>query len=129
MIFKQAFRLAFVALIWKQYKAVIISTIALFIYLFLVSSIHSDFLTHSELQKDASGSGLSFVYKWLAFALGVSGYFLFHFLRGKKDVKKVAKRHSKTASQASDLDEDDPFAAIRERSELRSRADFLEGKD
>ncbi len=129
MIFKQAFRLAFVALIWKQYKAVIISTLLLFIYLFLVSSIHSDFLTHTELQNDASSSGLSFVYKWLAFALGVAVYFLFHFLRGRKASKKTAEPASKNVSATSDSDEDDPFASIRERKELRSRADFLEGKD
>jgi len=129
MIFKQAFRLAFVALIWKQYKAVIISTLLLFLYLFLVSNIHSDYLTHAELQQDASGSGLSFVYKWLAFAIGVLAYFLYHFLRGKKKVSKKPSSSSTSVSSQDSSDEEDPFAAIRERKELRSRADFIEGKD
>jgi len=129
MIFKQVFRLAFITLIWKQYKAVIISTLLLFLYLFLVSNIHSDFLTHTELQNDTSGSGLSFVYKWLAFALGVTAYFLFHFVRGKKTKSKSTKVPFKGTEAAPELDEDDPFANIRERKELRSRADFIEGKD
>jgi len=133
MIFKQVFRIAFVTLIWKQYKAVIVSTFLLFIYLFLVSSVHADFLTHAELQKDASGSGLSFLYKWLAFSIGVAAYFLFHYLRGRpkkkaKQTDTVAKKNAKEESNSPNLD-DDPFAAIRERRRLRSRADFLDGKE
>lgn len=138
MIFKQVFRVAFVALIWKQYKAVIISTLLLFGYLFLVGSIHADFLTHTELQNDTSGSGLSFLYKWLAFALGTGVYFLFHYFRGRAKrktenptgglLRSKTKKPSKTSQQVSN-DEDDPFAAIRERKKLRSKADFLEGKD
>lgn len=132
MIFKQVFRIAFVALIWKQYKAVIISTLLLFGYLFLVGSIHADFLTHTELQKDTSGSGLSFLYKWLAFAVGVGIYFLFHYLRGRKSNKanksgRIVK--GKEDGLPTEGDKDDPFAAIRERKELRSRADFLDGKE
>lgn len=138
MIFKQVFRIAFVTLIWKQYKAVIISTLLLFGYLFLVSSIHADYLTHTELQNDTSGTGLSFLYKWLAFAVGTGAYFLFHYARGRAKskadkqtgglLKTKAKKSNKT-SQQTNIDEDDPFSAIREREKLRSKADFLEGKD
>ena len=133
MIFKQVFRIAFVTLIWKQYKAIIVSTLLLFIYLFLVSSVHADFLTHAELQKDASGSGLSFLYKWLAFTIGVAAYFLFHYLRGRP--KKKSKQASKSSATINKKEinatesDDDPFAAIRERQKLRSRADFLDGKE
>ena len=134
MIFKQVFRIAFVTLIWKQYKHLIVSTFLLFAYLFLVSSIHSDFLTHTVLKEDKSGSGVSFVYKWLAFAVGVGAYFFYHNVRARL----IAKRKSTTKTGASPkkmsdvsqaIDPDDPFAEIRERKKLRSRSDFLEGKD
>jgi len=138
MIFKQVFRIAFVTLIWKQYKAVIVSTLLLFGYLFLVSSVHGDYLTHTELQKDTSGSGLSFLYKWLAFAVGTGAYFLFHYLRGRAKsradkptgavLKAKSKNSNKSSKQVSN-DQDDPFSAIRQRKKLRSKADFLEGKD
>jgi len=132
MIFKQVFRIAFVTLIWKQYKSVIISTLLLFGYLFIVSSVHADYLTHSELQNDTSGSGLSFLYKWLAFASGILAYFLFHYFRGrsaKQTTKSVNVATKSKNGSTPTTDENDPFANIRERKKLRSRADFLEGKD
>ncbi|RBP48688.1 hypothetical protein [Arenicella xantha] len=130
MIFKQVFRIAFVTLIWKQYKHIIVSTFLLFAYLFLVSSIHSDFLTHTVLKEDKSGSGLSFVYKWLAFAAGIGAYFFYHSLRSRltKQTKPPAAV-KETSVNAPTVDPDDPFNAIRARKKLRSRADFLDGKD
>jgi len=126
-MFKQAFRLAFVALIWKQYKSVIISTILLFAYLFLISNVHGDYLEHLKLQDQSQTSGLSFVYKWLAYAAGIALYFLFHWWRASR--KSIKPKSDKVASSEVLDDEDDPFAQIRQRKQLRSRADFLEGKD
>lgn len=125
MPFKQAFRFAFVTLVWKQYKAVILSTIALFAYLFLVGSLHSDFLEHARLNADKQNLGLSFIYKWGAFALGLAIFFGYHYLRPR--TKNVAKeKQKKLEKELNDLDpEDDPFATIRARDKLRSRADFL----
>jgi len=80
MIFKQAFRVAFVALIWKQYKAAIISTVLLFIYLYIVSRIHQDYLT--AVGPDGIEK-LTFVYKWAAFITGFAVYFGFHIIRGR----------------------------------------------
>jgi len=56
MVFKQIFRVAFIALIWKQYKGLIISTAILIAFLLLVGSVHSDYLTHRQLQNDMSSS-------------------------------------------------------------------------
>ena len=135
-MFKQAFRFAFVALIWKQYKATIVSTLLLFAYLFLISNLHNDYLNHLELQQQSTSSGLSFIYKWIAYLVGISIYFLFHWWRSKtaNDKKSKKKFYNKKNTEQNvikkDIDaDDDPFAKIRERKELRSRADFLEGKD
>lgn len=128
MIFKQAFRVAFVALIWKQYKAAIMSTALLIMYLLLVKNIHADILltkTQSAIQTDI---GMSIALKWLAYTLGVLIYIGFHALRGGKRNNKTLKEKAKEANIEAVTDEDDPFAAIRERKVLRSRADFLDGQ-
>jgi hypothetical protein len=125
MVFKQIFRLAFVALVWKQYKPIIVSSVSLFAYLYLVGSIHADFLQHAELNADNSNVGLSFVAKWAALAGGIILYFVYHYFRPKhKDPAKEKQRRIEK-ELAGLHDKDDPFASIRTRKKLRSRADFL----
>ncbi len=126
MIFKQAFRIAFVALIWKQYKAAIISTLLLFVYLFVVSSIHQDYLAAVGIEKV---NKLSFIYKWLAFIVGFVVFFGFHMVRGRIKTKTLSTEQKIAESKDLTDSDDDPFAAIREREKLRSRADFLIDSD
>ena len=128
MVFKQIFRVPFVALIWKQYKGFIISTVLLLAYILLVGSIHSDFITHSQLQENKSVSGLSFVLKWLAYGVGIAIYFGFHAIRGSLTQKEDLPEKARQANKDAKLDQDDPFAAIRAKESLRSRADFIEQK-
>jgi len=133
-MFKQVFRVAFVTLIWKQYKHIIVSTLILFAFLFLVGNIHSDFLKHAELQGDKSGLGLSFVYKWLAFAGAVGLYFVYHFMRTRQTDNKTGEKSKKRGvksknTQTVEEGDDDPFDKIRSRKKLRSRADFLIDSD
>ncbi len=126
MVFKQIFRVAFIALIWKQYKSLIISSLLLIAYLLLVGSIHDDYLTHAKLQKDSTSTGLSFIYKWLAYGLGILIYFVFHFFNGLKTSKEDLNEKAVQANKDAKNDDSDPFAAIREMDKLRSRADFIE---
>jgi len=132
-MFKQAFRLAFVALIWKQYKVSIVSTLILFAYLYLVGSVHADYLKHASLQNDGSATGMSFIIKWLALGAGVIIYALFHFLSAKRSTrqttetkKDIAKQHS---AEHGEISENDPFREIRERETLRGPGDFLINED
>lgn len=129
MIFKQVFRIAFIALIWKQYKGAIISTLLLLLYLLLVKNIHADILLAKTQSGQASSIGVSIVYKWLAYGLGVIAYLGFHVIRSLKPSKPDLKELAKQANMEAMDDENDPFAAIRKRETLRSRADFLDGKD
>lgn len=128
-MFKQVFRVAFVTLIWKQYKQLIVSTLLLFFYLFLVGSVHADFLKHAELQNEAADTGFSFVYKWVAFVGGVAIYFLYHYVRNQKIRRDKVDPKAKQKELIQELDElqesDDPFADIRTRKKLRGRADFM----
>jgi len=130
MVFKQVFRIAFVTLIWKQYKAWIVSTILLLISLYLIGQIHADFLHHWELQEDNSQTGQSFIAKWLAYIGCISLYCLYHFFRPKKKSESSSKQEKvKQKALKTELAElpsdEDPFTAIREREKLRSRSDFI----
>ena len=130
MVFKQVFRIAFVTLIWKRYKALIISTALLIFSLYLIGQIHADFLQHWELQEDNSQTGQSFIYKWLAYISCISLYCAFHYFKSsKKPADTAQEKKAKQQSLASELenlsDDEDPFASIRKREKLRSRSDFI----
>ena len=126
MIFKQAFRVAFIALVWKQYKAVIVSTLLLLAYLFIVSSIHKDYL--AAVGPDDINQ-VTFVYKWLAYIIGLIIYFGFHSAYRRFGSKKASANEKISQSKELTDTDQDPFAAIRERKTLRSRADFLIGDE
>lgn len=126
MVFKQIFRVAFITLIWKQYKGLIISSLLLIAYLLMVGSVHDDYLTHAKLQKDSATTGISFIYKWLAYGLGILIYFAFHFFNGLRANKKDLNQKAVQANKDAKNDDSDPFAAIRDMDKLRSRADFIE---
>jgi hypothetical protein len=128
-MFKQVFRVAFVTLIWKQYKAAIVSTLLLVLYLLLVKNIHADILLAKTQSGEAANIGLSIALKWLAYTVGVISYVFFHIFRGLRPKPQTLKDKAKEANMVASEDQNDPFASIRERKTLRSRADFLDGKD
>ena len=137
-MFKQAFRFAFVALIWKQYKAAIVSTLTLFAYLFLVGWIHGDYIASAQLENQTQGLGRSFIIKWSAFAGGIGLYIVYHWVRGQFKEKGKSKTEKSKATLMPRVDHPhatdkiindpelkaDPFAHIRKRSKLRGRKDF-----
>ncbi|MEM7360895.1 MAG: hypothetical protein AAF431_17525 [Pseudomonadota bacterium] len=141
-MFKQIFRLTFITLVWKQYKHVIVSTVILFAYLWLVGSVHADYLSYAEMQEDDSLAGASFLMKWAAFIVGVVVYIGFHWLRGRKEKKSEAKSgpvfspksgkidsFNSVKSKDGQVEEIDPFAEIRAREKLRTRAEIMMEKN
>ncbi len=129
-MFKQVFRVAFITLIWKQYKGSIISTLLLIAYLFIVSSIHRDYL----LAAGDEAEKITFVYKWLAYLVGVIAFCTFHWIRSKfsQTLDETSQENTKAQIEkyrAMENTSDDPFAEIRTREKLRSRADFLMEKE
>ena len=131
-MFKQIFRIAFVSLIWKQYKAIIISTVILFAYLWLIGNVHADYLSYAELQEDKSLAGRSFLLKWAALSSGVLLYIAFHFLRGSRNRRSSASSKQNVLSgtlvdrpnKDTNSNDNDPFATIRTKKKLRSRAEI-----
>ncbi len=132
MIFKQAFRIAFVTFIWKQYKAWIVSTIILLTCILVIGEIHADLLQVWALNKHTSLTSSSLLYKWLAYIGCIAIYCFYHYFRPKKSKAVKNKENlNKIKKELSRLSGDeDPFNAIRSRDKLRSRSDFLlERKD
>ena len=136
-MFKQIFRITFVTFIWKQYKRVIVSTATLFAYLWLVGSIHADYLSYAELQADEVLIGYSFLLKWAALIAGVILYLAYHFIRGarRRGKSQNPDASSKTtalkkANSIADGEQQgpDPFAEIRSKRKLRSRAEIMMDK-
>ena len=126
-MFKQIFRLTFATFIWKQYKRIIVSTLLLFAYLWLVGSIHSDYLSYAELQTDQSMAGSSFLLKWAALVVGVMLYLVYNFMRGAK--RNNSNNSTSSAAEVepasqSQTDQDDPFTNIRKMKKLRTRAEI-----
>lgn len=131
-MFKQLFRLTVVTYVWKRYKAIIISTVILFVFFWLVNQLHQDYLSYGNLNENKEYIGLSFVIKWLAFSVGCIVYLLFNSWR--KWQKKPAKDLPQEKLSKADLTErsaddqtsyHDPFDEIRKRNKLRSKADFI----
>lgn len=111
---------------WKRYKSLIVSTLVLFVFFWLVGLLHDDYVNYIELNDDKQHIGLSFVIKWLVFILGVVVYVLFNTRKTGDSTKSIAS--SNTASEQAEAEQDkpcDPFSAIRQRDKLRTRADFI----
>lgn len=123
-MFKQVFRLTFITFVWKKYKRIIVSTTVLFMSLWLIGFIHDEYLEFSKLHNDTNLS-LSFVLKWFALLSSVTIYLIFNYLGSKKEKKSKKKAHEPVLTENAD----DPFAEIRSRKKLRSRAEMIIDKD
>jgi hypothetical protein len=131
-MFKQIFRLTVVTYVWKRYKAIIVSTVILFVFFWLVSQLHQDYLSYGELNGDKAHIGLSFVIKWGILIVGFIAYVLFNSWQGRqktppKPLSQSAVKPDALASNATgdEPNPNDPFDAIRKRKKLRSKADFI----
>lgn len=122
---KNLVQLTLVSVVWRRYKNVIVSTLILFVYFWLIGKLHQDFVNYSELNEDHDYLAFSFIIKWCAFILGMLIYLLFNsfFPRSKRPVQTVSIKDQETAAEKRTLP--DPFAEIRQREKLRSRADFI----
>lgn len=135
---KNLFHITLITYVWKRYKAIIISTLILFFYFWLIAKLHEDFVSYGHLNDDQQYIGLSFFLKWLGFLTGFIVYFIFNsrFLRSgnrldsnKASALGVLGTRDNHKNASSDLDgnarQSDPFEAIRNKKRLRSVADFI----
>lgn len=136
-MFKNLFRLTVIGYLWKRYKAFIVSTLLLLLYFWVVGQVHDDYVSYANLNADKEFIGLSFIVKWIAFAVGCLVYFIlntWYFSIGKPqdDLKKEPFRlfrqneaHQQSTGLENSVNEIDPFDTIRKKTKLRSKADLI----
>lgn len=116
-------------LIWKKYRAGIVAVAVLIGYCWLVGVIHQDYLSYRALAGSDDTLGLSFVLKWLAWLAGFTVYLYYdNSPANKRPEHPTAQRADSISPATTDnvqRDEADPFAAIRNKKTLRSKADVV----
>ena len=122
-MFKQVFRLTFLALIWKRYRRGILFTAVLLLFFWLVNFAHSEYLSFAKLQEQTENIGLSFFIKWTSLVFGLIIYLLAIVWQPSRSVDTKPKK--KIIAASVDANEPDPFAAIREKERLRTRTEIM----
>lgn len=117
----------------------ILSALVLFAYFWVVDMIHEDYLNYLDLRGESTSAGLSFLVKWLAFALGITIYWMFNSYARKKYDKKSGQltdtgasrnKPGKSSNGGTGMEgRDDPFDEIRRKGRLRSRGDLIIDKN
>ncbi len=128
---KNLLHLTVLTVLWKRYRKLILSTLLLFLWFWLLGHLHDDYIRYIELNEDKQYLAWSFFIKWSAYIIAVIGYLLYNAgfsLRVNSGRRISASKDEADASRARQdrlPDAEDPFAQIRQRDRLRSRADFI----
>ena len=133
-MFKNIFRLTALGFLWNRYRLMIVSTLMLFLYFWVVAALHADFVEFSHLDNETEHLGTSFLLKWLAFILGFAVYITIN-SRDRKfksagSVQPEPKAKPEPIGQPEPIgspngSDIDPFDGIRNKEKLRSAADFV----
>lgn len=127
---KSLSKLTIFALLWQRYKSHAKPLLVFLAVLGMIFFAHAEFLSYSEAAQDNRYIGVSFLIKWLAVLITVAVYMLMtpnvdNTMKGKNKI--TAKEPPFRVEQSKQLT--DPFATIRTKNTLKSKADFvIEGK-
>ena len=132
-MFNQLLKWTLLISIWRKYKQYIGITVILILALMLTSFLHQDYVDYS-LVSNNQGLGFSYVIKWLVYLMLVTAYWFavgrIKSIRGKDSdlhrKMKVAEHKNTKQAQKNETSEHhpDPFANIRQKKNLRSKADM-----
>lgn len=123
---------ALATVVWKRYRRPIGSTIALLISYFFIAMVHSDYVAWATTTAEHGHLWASFIVKWVAL-IGVSALYYWFNTRNLAPANnapetgpdKKSKSRRKPAPETPDFSAGpDPFADIRNKDKLRSRADI-----
>ena len=140
-------------LLWRNYKVLIVSTLLMVLTIIMINMAHSDYLMWAQMQDPVPATGMSFVYKYLAYVALLLGFgWINHYANKKAEAEElsqpskgnvildafdkikprksstdsdVAKQTVKLRAAAKDTHQPDPFANIRKKKKLRSQADIV----
>lgn len=138
-MFNKVLQITLLGFIWKRYSKLIVTTIFLFAYFWIVSRIHTDYLKFAELNDGNENIGFSFILKWIAFLTGVGIYALFNTYHklpkivpnnnpgsGNSNLTKINNKNTSTKVTPDSTDnKSDPFSELRKKDKLRSKAEII----
>ena len=121
--------------VWQKYKRHLVVAAIVILSWLLVDVLHQDFVEYSQLSQSQHSSWLawSYVAKWgsdaCILALAVI-YLKRTAANGSTKLQQAmtaanSKRESKNADTSISPDKPDPFATIRQKKTLRSKADLI----
>lgn len=125
--------------LWKKFRKQIVVTIATLVLLLLISIVHQDFVAYqgSLAQPNETWLAWSFLLKWLLYLSVAGGYLAWLWKtpaansnsklhQEMADIEQFANSKSSDNSDLKDKTKgDDPFANIRAKTKLRSKAEFI----
>lgn len=130
---------ALATVIWKRYRRPLGSTLALLVSYFFIAMVHSDYVDWSTTTSEHEHLWASFVVKWLALIGVTLLYYWFNSralsshnahteTRTERQANTRTKRPRAPAESHTPTAGADPFAEIRRKDKLRSRADIAMGQ-
>jgi len=128
-MFKQLVKYTLAAVIWKRYRALILATVGLFVYFWVVGRLHGDFLAYVALRSSNENLASSFIIKWLFIGGGLSAYLGFlYFWQREPEERTLPKTPHKTpeaSPKTSSHDQKDPFERLRTKTTLKAKGDTV----
>jgi len=128
-MFKFLAKSAIASLIWSKYHKIIVSTILLFILYFIISFIHDDYLEYAELSEETTNVALSYILKWGALITATAIYYFTNIYKFKApetaaETSSAKPEKAKKSKHKEKAKQQDPFAEIRNKEKLNSKADI-----
>ncbi|MFC4701769.1 hypothetical protein ACFO4O_16575 [Glaciecola siphonariae] len=85
-------------LLWRKYKFLLVSLIALIVCVFLVGQIHQDYLAYAQTTSNVA-VGWSFAVKWLVWVIAICIFFAANHFANKRKQRKDVKEDKNSALQ------------------------------
>lgn len=120
---------ALATFIYKRYRHTIVASLLLLFSYWVIAMIHSDYVDYATSADAREHLLLSYVLKWACLLSATLAYFFFinrrlHAPAGDDVPPPVTPAEGKKASTSATNEAADPFAGIRNKEKLKSRADI-----
>lgn len=127
---QQFLKWTLIVTLFKRYKKQLLTIITALLALLLIANVHQDYLSYSS-NINNEHIGWSFIVKWaLYIAVIIASFFTVKFLNKTNQVQKTEgklkqafKKQKAESVQQTATQQSDPFANIRKKDKLKSKAD------
>lgn len=137
-MFKQVIKYTLLAVIWRRYRSMIVATLGLFFYFWLVGKLHQDFLAaYAQVNAADAPLAVSFLVKWLLLGTGLVVWLVYLWFwrrpRAQAEIAtlEAAKRRNprelkrETSPAPASPEVERRFEQLRGKQTLRSKSDLV----